>query len=67
MSLSQWLRRAGLEQLHRSDSDAEWTADDLQQFFDQVDKSEKDKTPEPDWEEHLATIDDSRLSGLPKP
>ncbi len=59
LSLSAWLRRAGQELLveHRKRA----TRSDLAAFFKACDAREQGT--EPDWEEHLKTIERSKGSG----
>ena len=65
MTLSAWLRTAAHERLEEQqrfepfDSPA-----DLEAFFDRCDALEGPKS-EPEWEEHLEVIDQSRKRGAP--
>jgi hypothetical protein len=63
LSLSGWLREAGRERLERHYQQARIrSAQELRAFFEACDAREAGE--EPDWEEHLATIDRSRAEGL---
>jgi DNA-binding TFAR19-related protein (PDSD5 family) len=62
-SLSDWLREAARERLERSRSVQMRTAADLERFFVACDEREQGR--EPDWSEHVETINGSRRSGLP--
>lgn len=62
LSLSGWLRRAGLERL--ASAGARERIDEpeqLDEFFSRCDARESGR--EPDWEEHLQVIRRSRQSG----
>ncbi len=60
LSLSSWLRKAGQEMLRRQAPVT--TEEELARFFAACDAREKGI--EPDWNEHLATIERSRRSGI---
>ena len=64
LTLSAWLRAAARERLaaRRSDEPFE-TAEDLAAFFRECD-ARAGPGREPDWEEHLATMRESKLRGL---
>lgn len=62
-SLSEWLREAGRQRLARGRPDRLRTAGDLEAFFAACDAREEGR--EPDWDEHLRRIQESRRSGLP--
>lgn len=64
-SLSEWLREAGRERLARNRPEQLRTPQDLAAFFEACDARES--APEPDWDEHLDVIAQSRTSGLPRP
>lgn len=62
LSLSAWLRAAARERLtSRKARRALQTVEELDDFFAECDARET--VPEPDWEEHLKVIEQSRLSG----
>ncbi len=64
VSLSEWLRGAARARLEDDEARSLRTADDLDRFFADADAREGDE-PEPDWEQHLAVIAESRGRGLP--
>ena len=67
-SLSAWLRGAGLQRLVRDGRDRRLdTVDKLDRFFEDSHAREADGTREPDWEEHLRVMRDSRRGGLAEP
>ncbi len=60
LSLSNWLRQAGLKRLEAQQQRPIRTTAELREFFTSLpDESE----PEPDWERHLQVIQESRGSG----
>lgn len=61
MSLSNWLRQAGLKQLEDQQQRPIRTAQDLREFFATL---PEEAEPEPDWEAHLRVIEESRRRGL---
>lgn len=61
MSLSSWLRQAGLKQLEDQRQHPIRTGADLRGFFA---SAPEDDGPEPDWEAHLQVIEESRRQGL---
>jgi hypothetical protein len=64
MSLSAWLRQAGLEKAERaSESTSLRDPVALRAFFASCDRLEG-LEPEPDWAEHSKAIDLSRRGGL---
>ncbi len=66
MTFSAWLRAAADERFERQRHVTRFeSVEDLREFFRRCDEREGN-TPEPDWHEHLRTIEESRLSGLPK-
>ena len=66
LSLSTWLKRAGLQCLERAQTTAKLDSPEaLAVFFEQCDAREQGR--EPDWEEHLAVIGRSRVTGLAAP
>jgi hypothetical protein len=61
-SLSGWLRESALDRLEARRAAAKIaSAADLRKFFKACDLREKGR--EPDWEEHLATMEQSRATG----
>ena len=61
-SLSGWLRESALDRLEATKAAARLTsASDLRKFFKACDLREKGR--EPDWEEHLETMEASREIG----
>ena len=61
MTLSGWLRAAAEERLKQRERLKPFrSSDDVREFFLAHDESESD-SPEPDWEEHLKTLRDSRM------
>lgn len=71
MSLSAWLRAAARERLTERQKVKRFkTAEDVRAFFERVhalDDLENEPEREPDWEEHLAVMNESKMKGLPKP
>ncbi|MXZ02820.1 MAG: hypothetical protein F4Y88_03870 [Chloroflexi bacterium] len=71
MSLSAWLRAAAHDRLAvRQGSKRFQSVEDVKRFFEwcaTLDDSEGEPEREPDWEEHLAVIKESKLRGLPRP
>lgn len=64
-SLSAWIRDAALERLAAAERRTSiGTVDKLDAFFAACDAREQGR--EPDWEEQLRVIDESRRSGLPE-
>jgi hypothetical protein len=61
LSLSAWLRRAGQERLRSRQGRRLSTVRELRQFFREIDGRERGR--EPHWDEHLAVIERSRISG----
>ena len=62
LSLSAWLRQAGLERLAASQAESRIeSAAQLDRFFKVCDAGQSGR--EPDWEEHLKVIAKSRSSG----
>ena len=67
MSLSAWLRAAARERLTERQKVKRFkTAEDVRAFFERV-HAEAGPGREPDWEEHLAVINESKMRGLPRP
>lgn len=62
LSLSSWLRKAGLEKAAQArERKGIRSAEELQAFFRACDAREQGQ--EPDWEQHLEVIERSRRSG----
>ena len=67
MSLSAWLRAAARDRLAEREKVKRFqSVDDVKAFFERV-HAEAGPGREPDWEEHLAVINESKSKGLPKP
>lgn len=62
LSLSEWLRQAARERLERERPARITTVDDLDRFF--AVRRESESGVEPDWDEHLRVIDQSRRGAL---
>lgn len=63
LSLGSWLRKAAKETLTTGrPTKALATREDLREFFARCDQRERGR--EPDWDEHLKTIERSRRRGL---
>jgi hypothetical protein len=60
MSLSNWLRQAGLKQLESQQHRPLRTSEDLRQFFASL---PEETGAEPDWDAHLQVIGESRRGG----
>jgi hypothetical protein len=60
-SLSSWLRDAGRQRLHDAQQRPLRTVDDLRRFFDSLPDQQG---REPEWDEHLAVIEESRRQAL---
>ena len=54
LSLSAWLRQAGRDREAAREARRKWTESDLRTFFRQVRARERSR--EPDWEEHAEVI-----------
>ena len=77
MSLSAWLRAGARDRLTKHGQLAKRqkvkrfrTAEDVRAFFERVHALadlENEPEREPDWEEHLAVMNESKMKGLPKP
>lgn len=64
ISLSEWLRLAAKERMQRSvDRQSFRDGDEVSAFFKRCDSSQSSGT-EPDWEEHLDTMNTSRRQGM---
>ena len=67
MSLSAWLRAAASDRLVNCERTARIsTVEEAREFWKSCDSREGPEF-EPDWEEHLAVINESKMSGLPRP
>ena len=65
LTFSAWLRAAARERLEeRQRVERFGSPGDLKQFFEECD-ARRGPGREPDWDEHLRTIDESRSAGLP--
>src|SRR3954465_4523089 len=61
-SLSGWLRESALDRLEATKAPSRITsAAELRKFFKACDRREKGR--EPDWEEHLKAMEESRKTG----
>jgi hypothetical protein len=60
MSLSNWLRQAGLKQLDAAQQRPLRTTEELREFFA---SRQGDQGPEPDWDAHLQVMEESRGRG----
>jgi hypothetical protein len=60
MSLSNWLRQAGLKQLEAHQQRPIRTTGDLREFFASL---PEEAGPEPDWQAHLRVMEESRHAG----
>ncbi len=67
MTLSGWLRAAAEERLEQRERLKPFTSSgEVREFFLANDESESGD-PEPDWEEHLKTLRDSKMPDFRKP
>ncbi len=67
MSLSAWLRAAAHDRLTERQKVKQFqTVEEMRAFFERC-HAEAGPGPEPDWEEYLEIINESKLRGLPKP
>lgn len=64
VSLSEWLRGAARSRLERQQTSELRTVEQLDAFFAASDEAEGGGE-EPDWEQHLAVMAESRGRGLP--
>lgn len=65
LSLSAWLRAAAHERLQRRRQSRPFRSPaELEEFFRECDTLDGPSS-EPEWEEHLAAIDESRRRGTP--
>ena len=63
ISLSEWLRLAARERADRRQRHARFVrAEEVAAFFERCDVADSPDT-EPDWEDHLAVIEESRRQG----
>ena len=61
VSLSAWLRQAGINRLEADAKRRRMSGRELERFFGRCRKREQGS--EPDWEQHLSVIERSRRSG----
>lgn len=61
LSLSAWLRRAARQSLELERRRRVRTVEDLRSFFGECDRREQGR--EPEWEEHLRVMAESRQAG----
>jgi AraC-like DNA-binding protein len=64
VSVSALLRKAGQELLESRSRRRRLTAEDLAEFFQEC--SRRERGEEPDWEQHLRVIEESRAEGVTK-
>ena len=65
LTFSAWLRAAARERLEaRQRAERFQSPEDLQRFFEECD-ARRGAGVEPDWDEHLQTLHESKTSGLP--
>ena len=65
MTLSGWLRAAAEDRIRQREHLKPFTSSvDVREFFQTQDDSESGLR-EPDWEEHLKTLHESKLAGSP--
>ena len=62
MSLSEWLRAAARERLERGQPSTISSVEDLDRFF--AERNASEVGTEPDWDQHLALMEQSRSGGL---
>ena len=63
VSLSSWLRQAGLSRLAAQGRRRITSRAELAAFFEECRQREADQGSEPEWEEHLAAIERSKGRG----
>ncbi len=63
LSMSEFLRRAARDRLAALAPKKLSTAEDLEAFFRECDRRQKGL--EPDWEQHRAVIEESKVAGKP--
>lgn len=61
LSMSSWLREAGAQRLAQTRVARMATVGALREFFAECDRREQGR--EPEWEEHLAVMEESRRTG----
>ena len=65
LSLSAWLREAGMERMERGEAGQQiGSAEELDAFFTECDRRAAGKGAEPSWEEHREVIRGSRGGGI---
>ena len=63
MSLNAWMHAAGMERIKRQrDTEAFRTLEDVEEFFRKCDLLHG-REKEPDWEEHLKVLNESKSRG----
>jgi hypothetical protein len=62
ISLSEWLREAARERLERGRPTTISSVDDLDRFF--AERGAAEVGSEPDWEQHVSVMDQSRRGGF---
>lgn len=62
MSLSAWLREAGRRLLNSQETPSLRSPDAIRRFFDTLPEGGEGR--EPDWDQHVQTIEASRREGL---
>lgn len=67
MSLSAWLRAAARERLERNQKHEKFNSEEEMRAFFEECHARAGPGPEPDWEEYLAILNESKLRGLPRP
>ena len=65
-SVSAWMREAARERLAATERPRLTSSKELRAFFLASDAQETDAEREPDWDEHLETMDRSRRKGRGK-
>ena len=65
LTFSAWLRAAARERLEaRQRAERFGSSEDIKRFFNECD-ARRGPGVEPDWEEHLQTLHESKTGGLP--
>ena len=67
LSLSEWLLLAAREHLDRKQKLEKFKSEEEMRAFFEECHERAGPGREPDWEEHLAVINESKMKGLPKP
>ena len=67
MSLSAWLRAAACDRFEKHQNNKKFESEEEMRAFFERCHAEAGPGPEPDWEEYLEIINESKLRGLPKP